>query len=152
MTTTQPWSSWVTVLMDLMADILRFSLWGLVVVVAISVLCGIEVNEHLANGDPHGSHPRAFFFSCNVASHRRLVAEQVTSDEHCYICAVWSCDEHHTTMIFEGRARPRRLVVMIIVVFGLCGLVTHVFHHGIWRTLTLKSRLSWRQLFCVRWT
>ena len=46
-------------------------------------------------------------FFCNVASHRRLVAEQVTSDEHCYICSVWSCDEHHTTMIFEGRARPK---------------------------------------------
>ena len=47
--------------MDLMADILRFSLLGLVVVVAMSVLCGIEVNEHFTNGDRHGSHPRAFF-------------------------------------------------------------------------------------------
>ena len=34
-------------------------------------------------------------------------------------------------MIFEGRRSPKTLVVMIIVVFGLCGLVTHVDHHDI---------------------
>ena len=61
-----------------MADILRFSLWGLVVVVAMSVLCGIEMNEHETNGDRHdGSHPPTCLFFCNVASNRRLVAEQV---------------------------------------------------------------------------
>ena len=64
MTTTQPWCFRVAVLMDLMADILRFSLWGLVVVVAMSVLCGTETNELLANGDPHGSHPCV---CCSVA-------------------------------------------------------------------------------------
>ena len=63
MTTTQPWSFWVAVLMDLMVDILRFSLWGLAGVVAMSVLCGTEMNELLANGDRHGSHPRVF---CSV--------------------------------------------------------------------------------------
>ena len=44
MTTTQPWPFRVVDLMDLMADILRFSLWGLVVVVAMSGLYGIETD------------------------------------------------------------------------------------------------------------
>ena len=43
----------------------------------MSVLCGTEMNELLAKGDRHdGSHPHVFC-SATLASHRRLVAEQV---------------------------------------------------------------------------
>ena len=133
--------------MDLMADILRFSLLGLVVVVAMSVLYGIEVNEHFTNGDRHGSHPRAFF-SCNVASHRRLVAEQVPVMNIAIFVLYglvmitmppWSLRE----------VSPKSLVVMIIVVFGLCGLVKRIHSHDTWWSLTPKSWLSWWPLFCV---
>ena len=76
-------------------------------------------------------------FFCNVASHRRLVAEQVTSDEHCHICSVWSSDEHHTTMIFEGRARPRRWLSWLLSYLG-CVVSWHMS-----TTMTFEGR--WRR-------
>ena len=78
------------------------------------------MNEHKTSGDRHDGEPSTHVsFFCNVASHRRLVAEQVTSDEHCYICSVWVLwwtPYHHDLW---GTRSPKTLVVMIIVVFWI---------------------------------
>ena len=68
----------------------------------MSVLCGTEMNELHTDGDRHdGSHLRVFFLQRFQSS--SFGCRAGPSDEHCYICAVWSCDEPYTTMIFEGR-------------------------------------------------
>ena len=122
-------------LMDLMADILRFSLWGLVVVVAMSGMYGIE-DEHHANGDRHdGSHPRALSVTLPLIVAWLQNKSQCWTLLYLFCMVLWWTPYHHDLW---GTRSPKRLFVMSIVVIGLCGLVIHI--HKPWHLMDVDPR------------